>query len=55
MEESSRGTAVTAQFFLGTHAVVITLLRHQLTGAIVASMFVLGLIVWFATEVNPVR
>jgi hypothetical protein len=55
MEKSSRGNAVTAQFFLGTHALVITLLRHRLTGAIVASMFVLGLIGWFVTEVNVVR
>lgn len=54
MEETSRGIPGTAPFFLGTHAVVITSLRHQLTGAIMASMFVLGLIGWFAIF-SPLR
>jgi hypothetical protein len=49
MEQLSTGISVTTSFFLGTHTVVITLLRHPVTGAIIATMFGLALVGWFAT------
>ena len=49
MEETSRDSSATTSFLLGTHAVVITLLRHHLTSGIIAAMFALGLIGWFET------
>lgn len=48
MEETSRDYSA-ASFFVGTHAVVITLLRHNFTGGILAAMFALGLVGWFET------
>jgi len=36
----------------GTHAVVISMLRHPVTGAIMVMMFVLGMVGWLRTYVG---
>jgi hypothetical protein len=49
MEQASRNSAATESFLLGTHAVIITLLRLHSTSALIAAMFALGLVGWFET------
>jgi hypothetical protein len=49
MEASSRDRPATESFLLGTHAAVVSLLRHESISAIIAAMSTLGLVGWFET------
>jgi hypothetical protein len=49
MEATSRDRPATESFLLGTHAIVIRLLRHEYVSAIIAAMSTLGLVGWFET------